>query len=93
MSFADASRPEVIEKAWEGAEKGIKELSELLKLHSSGPYFLGEEVSYADFVVVAWLQFLQRIDKGGLFERFVTYDREGFLGLFEACAQWLDRDD
>ena len=48
--------------------------------------------SYADMVVLGWLQFYRRIDEERLFNRVVRL--EPALGrLYEAGKQWLKRDD
>jgi hypothetical protein len=48
--------------------------------------------SYADFVVLGWLQFYSRIDEERLFNRVLKM--EPALGrLYEAGKQWLKRDD
>lgn len=79
------------EKAWEAAVTPLKELAGLIK----GPYVLGDEISYADFVVVAFLHFLQRTGGQEVREKVVSgkWDEEGKLGsLYDACKQWLIRD-
>lgn len=49
-------------------------------------------VSYADLVVLGWLQFYKCVDKERLFDRVVEI--EPALGtLYEAGKQWLKRDD
>ena len=52
---------------------------------------LGEEVSYADFVMVGYLQMVRRVDE----ELFARIGAEGpaLKRLYEACAVWLERDD
>lgn len=49
-------------------------------------------MSYADLVVLGWLQFYRCIDKERLFDKAVKI--EPALGtLYEAGKQWLKRDD
>lgn len=80
-------------RVWREAEEGgLAALRELLREDASGPFFLGREVSYADFVFVAFLRFFERVDRRVLFERCVRFD-EGFGRLYEACGKWLERDD
>ncbi|KAF2198653.1 hypothetical protein GQ43DRAFT_400414 [Delitschia confertaspora ATCC 74209] len=81
------------EQSWEAAKEPSKELAGLLK-ESGGPFFLGETVSYADFIFVTFLEFLKRSDgeTGDLFSRFVAQDKS-FLTLYEACGKWLERDN
>lgn len=52
---------------------------------------LGSQASYADFVVVALLECLARVDRAG-WERMQKFDTS-FGELHEACQEWLERDD
>jgi glutathione S-transferase len=56
---------------------------------------LGDEVSYADFVLAGFWAFLKRLDKDGdLFGRVMGFDEGGaFRRHWEACQPWLERDD
>jgi len=78
------------DEAWVEALPGAKALGEVLG-REEGPYVLGKEVSYADFVLVAALHSLMRMDKA-LYERVVSLESK--LGtLYDGCKQWLERDD
>ncbi|KAL5429153.1 hypothetical protein PMIN04_000395 [Paraphaeosphaeria minitans] len=77
-------------KCWEEAGKAATELGRLLRKDASGPFFLGAKVSYADFIFVAFLKFLGRVD-GEVLERVVGLD-EGFVRVYEACKEWSRRD-
>lgn len=81
------------EQAWEAAKPGLDELEALVKDHriDEGPFVLGSRVSYADFVIVAVLEGFRRVGQD-LFERIVER-REGLRGVWEACVEWLERDD
>lgn len=48
-------------------------------------------VSYADFIFVAFLQFLKRLDESA-FERFLGFD-EAIGKVYDASKEWLERDD
>ncbi|KAK4541562.1 hypothetical protein LTR36_007859 [Oleoguttula mirabilis] len=80
------------EQAWKAAETGTQELKAVLTEHkrSEGPFILGSEVSYADFIVVAFFESLRRIgsDVG---ERVLGFD-ESFRRLHEACGEWMEKD-
>ena len=79
-------------KAWENAAPHLSELAGLLR-ENEGPFFMGEVVSYADFIVVGLFQFLKRISyDDDAFGRVMQTD-PSFLVLYEACAEWLKRDD
>jgi glutathione S-transferase len=94
VELVDLARSEAAgEKAWEGAEGGLRELVKVLGEHAGGPFVLGEEPSYADFVLAGFWAFLKRLDKeGDLFGRVMGVD--GAFGKhWEACQPWLERDD
>jgi glutathione S-transferase len=78
------------ETCWEEARVLAIEVAKLLRVHASGPFFLGEKVSYADFILVAYLKFLERVDSE-VYERFMRLD-EGFKHIYEACRRWLEVD-
>ncbi|OBT70450.1 hypothetical protein VE03_00255 [Pseudogymnoascus sp. 23342-1-I1] len=80
------------EEAWESAREGLRELGALLEENTKGPYFMGDVVSYADLVVLSWLQFYRCIDKERLFDKAVKIE-PSFSTLYEAGKQWLKRDD
>lgn len=74
----------------EDASPHVKELAGLLSENQQGPFFLGKEVSYADFVVVAWLRMLVRL---GIQDKIWALDGGKELkDLYDACAKWLERD-
>lgn len=91
MTFEEMEESEGVATAWEDAEVGLEGMKRLLGKDGEGPFVLGDRVSHADFVLVGAMQFVRRIDEG-FFERFVRYD--GSLSrLYDACEQWLERDD
>ena len=77
------------DEAWKNAEPAIYELAELLK-KQSGPFFLGETVSYADLILVATLQFLKRIERR-LFDKIVSI-APAFGKVYDASEGWLERE-
>ena len=81
-------------KAYDAFGPAIKEVTAMLKENPEGPYFLGNTVSYADFVWAALLVFFKRIGQASfnqLLER--SGDAETHLKLLEACAPWIKRSD
>ena len=81
------------EKAWESADEGVAELRKILHEHEEGPYVMGKEVSFADFIVAGFWRFVEKLDQGGdLFGRAMKVD-EAFPRHYEACEKWLERDD
>ncbi|KAH0489441.1 hypothetical protein TgHK011_009870 [Trichoderma gracile] len=83
------------EEVWAGARPALSELTQLLKeRQAEGPFFLGAEVSYADFVWVGALVFVKRVDEG-IFREVLERSgaREVHERLLEACEPWLRRND
>jgi len=78
-------------EAWEKAIPGIKGLGDLLR-ETDGPFFMGETVSYADFIIVSFLQFFRVIDEKLLFDHVVEIE-PALRKLYDASRQWLERDD
>ncbi|KAL9127177.1 MAG: hypothetical protein Q9217_003885 [Psora testacea] len=90
MPLAQLEKEKGGENAWKEAEPALKKLGELLK-GKGGPFFLGEEVSYADFIVVGALECFRRLGDG-ILERMIEI--EPALGrLYEASKQPLERND
>lgn len=70
-------------------------MAKLLHAHPSGPYLLGQEPSYADFVLVSALQFCVRAgdhDDNDIFKRIVAADN-AYAEVYDACKPWLERDN
>jgi len=78
------------EKAYEEAHGALKAAAALLK-ENEGPFFLGREASYADFLWVSFVMFVKRATEEG-FQRVVGVD-EVLREHFEACGPWMERDD
>lgn len=78
------------EKGWKRIQEPLKEVADLLKKHG-GPFFLGENVSYADFIFVSMLHFVKRLDEQ-IFQRLVSFDAT-FSTVYEACRPWFANED
>ncbi|KAF8854070.1 putative glutathione S-transferase [Acephala macrosclerotiorum] len=79
-----------VEEAWMEALPGIKALGEMLK-KNGGPFVEGDTPTYADFVIVGWLQFLKVIGED-LYQRLVKVD-PAIGNLYDASRPWLERND
>ena len=80
------------EAAWKNAEPSIKKLADILK-EKKGNFVLGEEVSFADFVVGGMFVMLKLCDKNGdLYDRLLKQD-EVFKRHCDAVAGFFSRDD
>lgn len=81
------------EKGWARAAPLLREVTGLLK-EKEGPFFMGDTVSYADFVWAGFLIFFHRVgdDKfAGMLE--ATGDEQVHRSLLEAVEPWSRRDD
>ncbi|KAK5107960.1 hypothetical protein LTR62_000505 [Meristemomyces frigidus] len=80
------------EQSWVAAQGGLQALKALLTENKvdEGPFILGSRVNYGDFVVVAMLEGLRRIERA-LFDRVVGFD--GSIGeVYRACEVWMKHD-
>ncbi|KAH6689779.1 hypothetical protein F5X68DRAFT_204266 [Plectosphaerella plurivora] len=78
------------EKAWERSKPGFALVAEALR-EKEGPFYLGQTVSYADFVFVGFLHFLRRAVGDKEFERLREWPE--VMALYDACSKWLERAD
>lgn len=91
MSLQELHRTKANEEGWKEVVEPAKVCAGLLKENEGGPYFLGMEVSYADFILVSLLHMMKRLDEG-VFERYMKID-EALPRVYEACGEWLERED
>ncbi|KAK5168170.1 uncharacterized protein LTR77_006738 [Saxophila tyrrhenica] len=82
--------------AWEEAKPKMEELRQVLT-EKEGKYVLGDEVSFADFVVAGFWVFMKKVDQGGdkggdIFGNVMGFD-DAFPRHMEACSKWLERED
>lgn len=77
------------ENAWKAAEPGFAALKEFMASNKKdqGPFLLGSQVCYGDFIIASMLEALRRIGDG-LFERAVSYDDQ-LKELHAACGEWF----
>ncbi|GME45297.1 putative glutathione s-transferase [Neofusicoccum parvum] len=90
MPLDELEKKQDPEKTWAAAKGSIEKLATLLK-KNDGPYVLGNEVSYGDFIIVGLLQFAKTVGQD-VYDRIVAHDK-AFEDLYKACAKWLERDD
>ncbi|KAK4166344.1 hypothetical protein QBC43DRAFT_257803 [Cladorrhinum sp. PSN259] len=85
------------QKAFDALEQSgdLQEVTGWLKENDEGPFFLGKEVSYADFVWVGFLVFIKRIGEEDVYGEILK--RSGDAGvherLLDAVKQWTVRND
>lgn len=92
MSLDELEQTRGGEKAWEAAKPGFEELRRFLTDHKQddGPFVLGSQVSYVDFMIVSMMEAFHRIGND-LYERFVSQD-ERFREVHQACQKWTQQD-
>ncbi|KAH6614867.1 hypothetical protein C7974DRAFT_319901 [Boeremia exigua] len=78
------------EEGWKQAQEAMKEVADLLKKHD-GPFFLGQSVSYADFIFVAMLYFVKSLDEQ-VFQKLLSMDPV-LPELYQASEQWFTKND
>ena len=80
-------------KAWENAKPLLKEITDLLN-ETEGPFFMGDQVSYADFSWAGYLLFLERLGDGLLEKLMETSgDKRAHERLLQGVSPWSSRDD
>ncbi|GKT51539.1 glutathione S-transferase-like protein ustS [Colletotrichum spaethianum] len=78
------------ERAWERTKQAIEDASTQLN-KTEGPFFLGDQVSYADFIYVGLLETMKKYTPQH-YQRVVE-QAPALQKLYEACAPWLERDN
>ncbi|OAP59645.1 hypothetical protein AYL99_06943 [Fonsecaea erecta] len=77
-------------QGWEDAKPLVKELAAIYAENPEGPFLMGKEVSYADFMVVGWLRMMEGL--GQLDKILAMEGGDKLKAVYEASAQWLKRD-
>lgn len=90
MAIDEFERTKGGEQAWRAAEPGLKALSEFLNQHKKdeGPFTWGSQLSYADLVLVAFLESTRRTSQD-MFDRIMSF-HSSIQELYKACGQWLE---
>lgn len=91
MSLEELEAKKGGEQAWEKATPRLQHLAGILKADASGPFCLGKTPSYADFLIVGFLEWCVCL-RGECFERVVAVD-SAFQDVYTACKPWLERND
>ena len=81
------------ENAWSGARPVMEEMKKILDKDQRGPYVMGDTPSFADFVLAGFWRFVEMFDRDDeIFKRIMKFD-ESFPNHYDACKEWLKRDD
>ena len=92
MSLQELARSDRAgENAWKNAEAGLGELKGILNENTEGPYVLGKDVGFADFVIAGLWKFVKKLDDGDLYDRAMKFD-PSFPEQVKACEKWFERD-
>ncbi|KAK4503951.1 hypothetical protein PRZ48_004866 [Zasmidium cellare] len=81
------------EVAWQGAEEGFAQLRALLKENAEGPFVMGKEPTFADFILAGFWRFVERLSKEGDLEKRVLGLDPAFGEHRRAVQPWLERED
>lgn len=94
MPLSDLAKSERAgEHAWKAAGKPMGELKAILHEYDDGPYVMGKQPSYADFMIAGMWRCFESVDqRGDLLERAIGFD-VAFSEQYQACRKWLERDD
>jgi len=94
MSLDQLEKERGGEVGWGLVEPLLTEVAGMLRENGEGPFFLGKEVSYADFWWAGFLLFVKRIGED-LFEELLKrsgVDSAAHTELLEGVRPWSERD-
>lgn len=77
--------------AWQRAIPFLRQLAEILRANSDGPFCQGAVPTYSDFLIVAFLEWCVCL-RGPIFDRVVDIDPV-FSTVYMACKPWLARNN
>ena len=81
------------EECYAAAQPALAQITALLQ-ETEGPYFLGETVSYADFVWGAYLAFCKTLGDNYFHQVVKTAGgEEAHLALFRGIEKWTERNN
>ncbi|KAF2482862.1 hypothetical protein BDY17DRAFT_323640 [Neohortaea acidophila] len=72
---------------WEKARPGLIQVKELLN-ENDGPYILGKEPSFADFVIVSFWQLFKTLGRHDVLDQMMAFDKS-FRAHAEVCDKWF----
>lgn len=77
--------------AWEKSLPGLFELAEIIKQDPAGPFCLGKTPSYADFIIIAFLEWCRCLG-GSIFQDLLRID-PAYEDLYRSCEPWLQKNN
>ncbi|RMX78931.1 hypothetical protein D0869_08690 [Hortaea werneckii] len=90
MPLEEFARTKGGEKAWADAEPGFRFLAELYGKDNNGPFLMGSQPSFGDFVIVAFIECVMRVGED-MGQRWLSMD-ERLARVHEACKPWMEKD-
>lgn len=92
MSMDEFQKSKTEAECWSEAAAGLKEVTKLL-CETEGPYFMGKQVSYADFVWAGYLLFVRNLGEERLEACLeAAGERDRHLALLKGVEKWSERD-
>lgn len=84
---------ENVEKVWKSTSARLMDLVRLLKpipgQISTGPFFMGDTPSYADFIVVSFLAWFERGNEE-IFHKMIKLGNGELATLYTKCRVWVE---
>ncbi|GAB1733239.1 hypothetical protein NU195Hw_g8447t1 [Hortaea werneckii] len=90
MPLEEFERTKGGEKAWADAEPGFRFLAELYGKENDGPFLMGSQPSFGDFVIVAFIECVMRVGED-MGKRWLSMDKR-LARVHEACKPWMEKD-
>ena len=87
---AELQRPGQDQEMHNAMTPYVLALTVVFQENDTGPSLMGEAVSYAGLVVVAWIRFYQEL---GYWYHFLAADPGPLRLLYDSTAAWLSTDD
>ncbi|KAL2002752.1 hypothetical protein VTN02DRAFT_6031 [Thermoascus thermophilus] len=93
LSEVGPQSAEEVEAMWTETEKELQVLARMLEgpdgKARKGPFFEGDKASYADFLLLGFLAFFERVNRE-IFEKLMAMRGGVFKALWDASTQWVD---
>ncbi|ODM15147.1 hypothetical protein SI65_09386 [Aspergillus cristatus] len=90
LSELRPSDPDSLRMTTESIKREVETLAQMLRgrYGKSGPFFEGENASYADFILMAYLAWTEKLDNQ-LWRELMGIGRGEIKALWDACLPWL----
>jgi glutathione S-transferase len=94
MSLDELEKAKGGDPAWQAAQPGLKQLSELIAAEKKdeGPFIQGSQVCYADFIIASMVEALRRISSELYTKIEETVEDRNILQIHAACQRWMEDD-